>query len=35
VLLEEAKLVTLPEPFRSEWSAASAEHFERRARVRA
>ncbi len=34
-LLDEAKLSTLPEPFRSEWAAASAEHFERRARVRA
>ena len=33
-LLDEGRLAALPEPFRSEWAAASAEHFERRARPR-
>ena len=33
-LLDEAKLALLPEPFRSHWSDASADHFERRARPR-
>ena len=33
-LLDEANLASLPEPFRSEWAASSAEHFERRARPR-
>jgi len=33
-LLDEAKLGLLPEPFCSEWAAASAEQFERRARPR-
>jgi len=35
VLMDEAKQASLPEPFRSGWPAASAEQFERRARVRA
>ncbi len=33
-LLDEAKRASLPEPFRSEWAAADAAHFERRARPR-
>lgn len=33
-LLDDAKLAALPEPFRSEWAAADAAHFERRARPR-
>ncbi len=31
VLLDEAQLAGLPEPFRSQWPAATAAHFERRA----
>ncbi len=34
VLLDEGKLDVLPEPFRSHWADASADHFERRARPR-
>ena len=33
-LLDESKLEQLAEPFRSHWAAASADHFERRARPR-
>lgn len=33
-LLDEARLPGLPEPYSSQWAAASAQHFERRVRVR-
>ncbi len=35
VLLDPGRLSQLPEPFRSQWVQASADHFERRARTRA
>ena len=33
-LLDEAKIELLPEPFRSHWTSANADTFERRARPR-
>jgi hypothetical protein len=34
-LLDPGRLSQLPEPFRSQWAQASADHFERRPRARA